>query len=63
MSTLTDASAVMVVHELISSAMRGNDDDSVWDIHSLMFSAHGLRGRPVSEKNTILFHVVWFLIV
>ena len=44
--TPTDASAMMVVHRLLSSAMRSNDDDD-WPVHSLMLSLPLLRGFPL----------------
>ena len=42
--TLTNATAAMVIHRLMSSAMRSNDDND-WPVHCLMLS--DLQGLPL----------------
>ena len=43
--TQSDASAAIVSHRLLSSAMRSNDDN-YWPVHSFMLSLHDIRRLP-----------------
>ena len=42
----TDASAAMVAHGVLSTAMHINDDND-WPVHSLMLSIHDIHGLPL----------------
>ena len=48
----TAASAVTVAHQLLSSAMRSNNDRD-WPVHSLMLSFHDLRGLPLWRPSSM----------
>ena len=50
----TDASAVVVAHQRLSSATRSNDDID-WPVHSLMLSFHDAFVRRLPSKRTYSF--------
>ena len=60
--TLTEASAVMFWHQLLSSAMCSNDDND-WPVHSLKLSLHDLLGHslrrlPSTVSSSVIFDSV-----